>query len=152
MIRSPERASIDRITELVYMGSRIASRKDYDRLCEAGVRAAVDLKREGADLWPFEAFLWLPTGDHQPPNPLHLQMGLSFLRRCEEAAIPVFVNCLMGVGRSASLVLAHLLADRFREASVDEALGFLLSRRPTAAPNGAQIEAAVEAARDFGRA
>jgi len=152
VIRSPERASIDRITELVYMGSRIASRKDYERLREAGVRAAVDLKGEGADLWPFEAFLWLPTSDHQPPNPLHLQMGLSFLQRCEEAGLPVFVNCLMGVGRSASLVLAHLLVKRFRESSVDEALAFLSSRRPAAAPNGAQIEAAVEAARDYGRA
>ena len=88
------------------------------------MRAAVDLKREGADLWPFEAFLWLPTDDHQAPNPLHLQMGLSFLRRCEEAAIPVFVNCMMGVGRSASLVLAHLLVSRFRGANVDEALAY----------------------------
>ena len=78
-------------------------------------------------------------------------MGLSFLRRCEEAAIPVFVNCLMGVGRSASLVLAHLLVGRFRDQGVDEALAFLLSRRPAAAPNGPQIEAAVEAARDFAR-
>ena len=73
------------------------------------MRACVDLKREGADPWTFEAFLWLPTDDHEPPSPLHLQMGMSFLRQCEEAAIPVFVHCLMGVGRSASLVLAHLL-------------------------------------------
>ena len=39
-------------------------------------------------------------------------------------------------------------------ASIDritEALAFLLSRRPAAAPNGAQIEAVVEAARDFAR-
>jgi len=145
------RASIDRITELVYMGSRITRRKDYERLREAGVRAAVDLKREGPDLWPFEAFLWLPTDDHRAPNPLHLQMGLSFLRRCEEAAIPVFVNCMMGVGRSATLVLAHLLVSRFKGASVEEALAFLASRRPAAAPNTRQIEAAVDAAQDFGQ-
>lgn len=150
MILSPGRASIDRITELVYMGSRIKRRKDFDRLREAGVRAAVDLKREGPDLWPFDAFLWLPTDDHQAPNPLHLQMGLGFLRRCEEAATPVFVNCMMGVGRSASLVLAHLLVSRFRDAKVEEALAYLASRRPAAAPNAGQIEAAVEAARDFG--
>jgi len=131
------------------MGSRIKRRKDFDRLREAGVRAAVDLKREGPDLWPFEAFLWLPTHDHQAPNPLHLQMGLSFLRRCEEAATPVFVNCMMGVGRSASLVLAHLLVSRFKGANVDEALAFLASRRPAAAPNAGQIQAAVEAAHDF---
>lgn len=149
MILSPGPASIDRITELVYMGSRIKRRKDFDRLREAGVRAAVDLKREGPDLWPFDAFLWLPTDDHQAPNPLHLQMGLSFLGRCEEAATPVFVNCMMGVGRSASLVLAHLLVSRFKGANVGEALAYLASRRPAAAPNAGQIEAAIEAARDF---
>ena len=104
MIRSPERASIDRITELVYMGSRIASRKDYDRLREAGVRAAVDLKREGADLWPFEAFLWLPTADHDAPTQRHLHLGIAFLRQCEHFEMPVFVACLAGVGRSSTLV------------------------------------------------
>jgi len=146
---SPGRASVDRITELVYMGSRIKRRQDWERLRDAGVRAAVDLKREGPDLWPFEAFLWLPTHDHQAPNPLHLQMGLSFLKRCEETATPVFVNCMMGVGRSASLVLAHLLTGRFRGPRVEEALAYLASRRPAAAPNTRQIEAAVEAARDY---
>jgi len=46
-------------------------------------------------------------------------------------------------------VLAHLLVSRFKGARVDEALAFLASRRPAAAPNVGQIEAAVEAARDF---
>ena len=116
-ILSPGRASFDRITELVYLGSRHRKRaRTTTGLRDAGVRASVDLKREGADLWTFEAFLWLPTVDHEAPNPLHLQMGISFLRRCEEAATPVFVHCMVGVGRSATLVLAHLLAGRFRGA------------------------------------
>ena len=58
---------------------------------------------------------------------------------------------MAGVGRSSTLVLAHLLVSRFKDASVDEALAFLASRRPAAAPNGLQIEAAVEAAHDFSR-
>ena len=43
MIRFPEpRVSFDRITDLVYLGSRIASLDDYHRLKAQGVRACVD--------------------------------------------------------------------------------------------------------------
>jgi protein-tyrosine phosphatase len=55
----------------------------------------------------------------------------------------------MGVGRSCCLVLAHLLAGRFRGAGPQEALDFLSARRPLANPNSRQIEAAVEAAASY---
>ena len=58
----------------------------------------------------------------------------------------VFVACLAGVGRSSTLVLAHLLTARFREAGTEAALDFLTARRPVARPNPEQIEAAVMAA------
>jgi protein-tyrosine phosphatase len=55
----------------------------------------------------------------------------------------------MGVGRSSCLVLAHLLASRFKGAGVKDALDFLSARRPLARPNPEQIQAAVEAAAGF---
>jgi hypothetical protein len=150
VILSPERASVDRITDWVWMGSRIASIDDYHRLRALGVRACVDMKREGADPWTFDAFLWLPTPDNEPPSPALLCMGLDFLRRCEETRLPVFVSCLAGVGRSSALVLAHLLVGRFRAEGLEPALDFLRARRPSARPNPAQVAAAVDAARAFG--
>ena len=149
MILSPERVSFDRITELIYLGSRIASLDDYHRLRAHGVRACVDMKEEGADPWTFEAFLWLPTADHEPPGRIHLQMGIAFLRQCERLGMPVFVHCMAGVGRSSSLVLAHLLAGPFREEGTQAALDFLLARRPVANPTARQVAAAEEAARGF---
>jgi dual specificity phosphatase 12 len=149
MIRSPERVTFDRITDTIYLGSRIASVDDYKRLRAHGVRACVDMKREGADPWDFEAFLWLPTVDHDPPSPVHLQMGIAFLRECERQQLPVLVHCMAGVGRSSTLVLAYLLAFRFREASPREALDFLAARRPVVNPTSEQIASAVEAARAF---
>ena len=149
MILSPERLSFDRVTERVWLGSRVASLDDYHRLRAQGVRACVDMKREGADPWSFDAFLWLPTPDHEPPSQLHLRLGIGFLRECEGADLPVFVACLMGVGRSSCLVLAHLLAGRFRGAGPQEALDFLSARRPLANPNSRQIQAAVEAAASY---
>ncbi len=151
MIRSPERLSFDRVTEEIWLGSRVATLDDYHRLRAQGLRACVDMKEEGADPWSFEAFLWLPTPDHEAPSPLHLRLGITFLRECELTGLPVFVACLAGVGRSSSLVLAHLLAGRFRGAPVQEALEFLCARRPLAHPNPEQIEAAQEAAARYPR-
>ncbi len=150
MIRFPERrVSFDRITDLVYLGSRIASLDDYHRLKAEGVRACVDMKQEGADPWTFDAFLWLPTVDHEPPSAMHLRMGIAFLRQCEQAKMPVFVHCMAGVGRSSTLVLAYLLAGEYAERGPEDALDFLCERRPCVDPNARQVEAAVEAAKGF---
>lgn len=150
MIRFPEpRVSFDRITDLVYLGSRIASLDDYHRLKALGVRACVDMKKEGADPWTFDAFLWLPTLDHDPPSQVHLRMGIAFLRQCEQGRLPVFVHCMAGVGRSSTLVLAYLLAGDFRERIPDDALDFMCERRACVNPNARQIAAAVEAARSY---
>jgi hypothetical protein len=142
VILSPERTTFDRVTDLVWLGSRIASFDDYRRLRAEGIRACVDMKQEGADPWGFEAFLWLPTRDHEAPSQVHLRIGLAFLRECEAAGMPVYVACLAGVGRSSTLVLAHLLAGLMRDGSVEAALEFLTARRPMARPNPEQIEAA----------
>jgi hypothetical protein len=149
MIRSPERVIFDRVTDVIYLGSRIASVDDYRSLRAEGVRACVDMKREGADPWDFEAFLWLPTVDHDPPSALHLQMGIAFLRQCEREQWPVFVHCMAGVGRSSTLVLAYLLAFPFKDVPLKSALDFLCSCRPCVNPTSQQIASAVEAARVF---
>ena len=149
MIRFPEpRVSFDRITDLVYLGSRIASLDDYHRLKAQGVRACVDMKQEGADPWTFEAFLWLPTVDHEPPSPMHLRMGIAFLRQCEQAKMPVFVHCMAGVGRSSTLVLAYLLAGEYAESGPKTRSTSCVSA-PLCDPNARQIAAAVEATRGF---
>jgi predicted protein tyrosine phosphatase len=149
VILSLERTSFDRVTDLVWLGSRIASFDDYRRLRAEGIRACVDMKQEGADPWGFEAFLWLPTPDHEAPSQTHLRIGLAFLRECEAVEMPVFVACLAGVGRSSTLVLAHLLAGRFGSEGLEAALDFLTARRPIARPNPEQIEAARLAAFAF---
>jgi protein-tyrosine phosphatase len=76
-------------------------------------------------------------------------MGIAFLRQCERAKMPVFVHCMAGVGRSSTLVLAHLLAGSFREKGAREALDFLCARRAIVNPTAGQVRAAEEAAQSF---
>lgn len=149
MILSTERLSFDQITPAVYIGSRIASVDDYHRLRSYGVRACVDMRQEGADPWSFDAFLWLPTPDHEPPTVAHLRMGIAFLRQCERSEMPAFVHCMMGVGRSTTMVLAYLLAGEFKGRGASAALDFIAARRPAINPNVRQVQAAEDAVQGF---
>jgi predicted protein tyrosine phosphatase len=56
---------------------------------------------------------------------------------------------MAGVGRSSTLVLAHLLAGPFADRDPADALDYLCERRACVDPNARQIAAAVEAARGF---
>lgn len=149
MILSTDRTSFDRITDGVWVGSCIRSADDFHRLRAQGIRACVDMREEGADLWGFDAFLWLPTVDHEPPAQVHLRMGIAFLAECERSGLPAFVHCTAGVGRSAALVLAWLLAGPMRGSGTREALERITARRPVTNPSAAQIRAAEEAARGW---
>jgi len=152
VILSTDPTSFDRVTGDVWVGSCIRSVGDFHRLRAQGIRACVDMREEGADLWGFEAFLWLPTVDHEPPSQAHLRMGIGFLRECGRSGFPAFVHCTAGVGRSATLVLAWLLAGPMRGGSTREALDLIRARRSVTNPSPAQIAAAEQAASGFGEA
>lgn len=149
MTLSTERVSFDRVTDFVYIGSKIASADDYHRLRAEGVHACVDMKQESADPWTFESFLWLPTVDHDPPSQVHLRMGIGFLRQCVREKVPVVVHCMAGVGRSTTLVLAYLLAGEYQGQPTREVLRFLRARRPVVNPTSEQIAAAEQAAATY---
>ncbi len=63
--------------------------------------------------------------------------------------MPVFVPAMAGVGRSSTLVLAHLLAGEYAGRGPEAALEYLCARRACVDPNPQQVAAAVEAAQAF---
>ena len=76
-------------------------------------------------------------------------MGIAFLRQCEQSQMPAFVHCMMGVGRSSTMVLAYLLAGEFKDRGTNAALDLIAAQRPVINPNARQVHAAEGAARGF---
>ena len=108
------------------------------------------MKQEGADPWTFDAFLWLPTVDHDAPSPAAPAHGHRVPAPVRAGArCPSSSTAWPASGRSSTLVLAYLLAGEFAERGPDAALDFLCARRACVNPNARQIAAAVEAAKGF---
>ncbi len=113
---------------------------EWPTLAAEGLRAAVDLRDEGADdVAALEALgiahLHLPTPDHHAPSPDALERGTAFVR---EARGPVLVHCREGVGRSATLALCALVeAGDAPTAALERAK----SARRQVSPSPAQYEA-----------
>ncbi|HLZ44683.1 MAG TPA: dual specificity protein phosphatase [Gemmatimonadales bacterium] len=83
--------------------------------------------------------LWLPVRDRAAPTAAQLRIGVEFLEAARAAQRSAFVYCGSGVGRSATLYLAWLVA---REGgTVMEMLETLRLRRPVVAPTGRQMAA-----------
>ena len=91
-------------------------------------RAVLDLTCEFSEprgLREAPAYLCLPVLDGRPPDREALGVALRFLGEQEE----VYVHCAMGHGRSATVVIAHLLATG-AEADLAAAERRLVSLRP----------------------
>jgi len=105
----------------IYLGS-IPFSHNISSLKAAGVGAVVNLcgewsgcvreyKKEGMEQ------LWLPTMDMSSPQIHQVEKALEFIKEQEERGKKVFVHCKMGAGRSATIVLCHLIWNKGMEAN-----------------------------------
>ena len=133
----PERYS--RITETLHVGGQYTA-GGYARLQERGVTSVISLRdefdNEAAGIAP-ERYLYLPTVDNTPPEIEDLCAGIRFIREERARGGQVFVHCMLGVGRSATLAAAFLVAEGM---SADAAWKTLRRRRPFIRPTEGQVE------------
>lgn len=113
---------------------------DLAALRAAGVGAILSL-RDGAE--PARryrqdrlAFLQVPIRDFAGPTPAQLDACCGFIDAQREAGRAVLVHCALGVGRSASVVLAYLMRDGL---PLGEAMALLREKRPCVSPSAAQL-------------
>lgn len=137
----PERFS--RITDHLHVGGQYTA-GGYERLKERGVTSVISLRDEfdnaAAGIAP-ERYLYLPTVDDTPPTMEHLCDGIHMIR--EEAARggQVYVHCMLGVGRSATLAAAYFVSEGM---GVEEAWRAIRRRRPFIRPTQGQKQLIAE--------
>lgn len=94
-----------------------------------GIRAVLDMTAEFVvhkDIRTHYEYVAVPTFDGHPPRKAHLLAALRFM---ESSQMPIYVHCAAGHGRSASVVVAHLVKNG-KAASVSEAEQMLQKYRP----------------------
>jgi dual specificity MAP kinase phosphatase len=101
-----------RITSHLHVGGQYTA-SGWQRLQKRGVTAVVNLRDEFDDAEAGIApahYLFLPTVDDTPPTIAQLCQGVRFIRSEIDAGGQVYVHCMLGVGRSVTLVAAYLVA------------------------------------------
>lgn len=125
---------------------------DLDTLDRAGVRAILNVKRSddlrhAATRAGFQ-YAHEPIGNSGTPDFLVLMRCCRFLDSQRELGNPVLVHCALGIGRSATVVLAYLMLDGH---TLTDALDLLRKQRPAIDPSSEQLYAASAFARDAAR-
>jgi protein-tyrosine phosphatase len=109
-----------------------------------GVTAVVNLRDEFDDaeagIAP-EHYLYLPTVDDTPPTIAQLCQGVRFIHQQIDAGGQVYVHCMLGVGRSVTMVAAYLVATGMTPV---DALRTIRRRRPFIQPTVGQEARLVE--------
>ena len=123
----------------------------WRRLQRRGVTAVVNLRDEfdnaEVGLAP-ERYLFLPTVDDTPPTVAQLWQGVRFIDAEIGRGGEVYVHCMLGVGRSATLVLAYFIAGGM---SPEAAMARLRRRRPFIQPTPSQEQRLQEFAEEVAR-
>lgn len=116
----------------------------YAMLHAYGFEAVIDLRdlteAAGSDPSPSVARLHLPTPDRLPPSPSDLEHALDFIA-AQDPAARILLHCVHGIGRSAIVALAALVA---AGAPPLEALALAKNRRWKISPSPEQYEAWVQ--------
>lgn len=130
----------DQITDEVFIGTNMCCQFGFSKeLLAKGIRADISLEKDRIDApGGVDYYLWLPTEDHQPPSPCHLDLGVKVLDFFVKNKIKVYLHCKNGHGRAPTLVAAYLKTTGMR---VEEAIDFIKSKRPNIHLKEGQVEA-----------
>lgn len=135
--------SYSRITPHIHLGGQYTA-AGWRRLQERGVTAVVNLRDEFDDaeagIAP-ERYLFLPTIDDTPPTIAQLCQGVRFIRHEIDNGGEIYVHCMLGVGRSVTMVAAYLVASGMTPPAAWKAIR---RRRPFIQPTVGQEARLVE--------
>jgi protein tyrosine phosphatase (PTP) superfamily phosphohydrolase (DUF442 family) len=132
-----------RITPQLFVGGQY-SKRGLEQLRVQGFTSLVNLREEFDDAEAgisLGRYLYLPTIDDDAPTLEDLREGVEFLQDEIERGGKVYVHCMLGVGRSVTLIAAYLVSLGM---TPEAAWELLRRKRPFIQPTDVQI-AQVEA-------
>lgn len=136
-------AIYSRITPHLHVGGQYTA-SGWERLRERGITAVVNMRDEFDDaeagVAP-ERYLFLPTVDDTPPTVAQLCQGVRFIHQEIQAGGEVYVHCMLGVGRSVTMIAAYLVATGMKPSA---AWRTIRRRRPFIQPTVGQEARLVE--------
>ena len=135
-----KKLNYDHITDNIYIGTNQCCQTHFEEeLLHAGISANISLEDERIDA-PFgvDFYLWIPVKNHTPPTPDQFEFGVSALQKMVAMGKKIYTHCKNGHGRAPTLVAAYLMT---KGKSVDEAISFIKSRRPSIHLQNSQKEA-----------
>ena len=128
------------ITENIMIGGQ-PSEKGLRRLIKRDYTLIINLREEFdySQLVEIEKirYVYLPTADDSSLSPEYLEEGISVIKNELESGGKVFIHCLEGLGRSATLLAAFFI---YEGHSLDNAMEKIREKRPFINPSNSQIE------------
>lgn len=128
-------ANMSRILPHLFLGNQRDS-QDYDLLAEHSINYIINVTKDAPNKFTDKniKYLKLPASDdHNQSLIQFFDTACQFILDAEHCGGRVLVHCRAGVSRSATIVLAYLVATRRMPPT--EAFDFLMRQRPIVSPN-----------------
>lgn len=119
----------NQITPEIFLGTNFCCQVHFEEeLLQQGVRVDISLEAERIDSPEgVDAYLWLPTIDHEAPTQRMLKLGVRFMEDAIALGDKVYVHCKNGHGRSPTLVAAYFV---YKGTGLEEAVEMIKKKRP----------------------
>ena len=128
----PLNSLCSQITSHCYLGCLPIS-SDVEKLNEIGIQSVINMcaeysgPRKTYDKYQIKQ-IYLPTVDGTAPSFQTIEKAVEFMKESMKNNEKIFVHCKAGMGRSATIVFCHLVANE--NLSPDEAIQLLKEKRP----------------------
>lgn len=133
------------ITDNIYIGSDLCKGPwcplHSEVFTKLGICGEVNLEIERDEMPTpgIDAYVWLPTPDHQAPTINQMMLGSAAINEIVRMGKNVYVHCQKGHGRSPTLVAAYLI--RYEQMNVNTAVTMIKQKRPEVHIEELQMEA-----------
>lgn len=136
----PNNLDYSDIVDGIYIGTNRCCQTHFEvSLLKRGIEADISLEEESVDQ-PFGVsfYIWLPVKDKSPPSKEQLDFGVRAIENLVKVGKKIYIHCRLGHSRAPTLVAAYLIK---QGKSVDEAIEFIKSKRPSTHLEEVQIKA-----------